>query len=626
MSRTILTSSFDRPVKLQEIKDRLAQIDFRAAIGVVTKLGSRQPWLPDTEMVVSRINLINLSLFAKAVVLYCSQQGRPLNSEPGDEGDLQWLFKALNSLQWYSKEEKETNLNEAIVSSLMRQAFVRNSVGEDPVAAMARAYCMFGELLPRVNGGRVDIDRAIESMSGVSCSDLWAFTSAIYVFSLIESANEDGPWVFTADFFQDSPDRELLAVRLQSVLDRIGKTQVDIQAIALAPKYHDPALPEEYWSSEFNVLRDYPVVKLDERAYCCPYPIFAWMRGAIGFYFDLVTYHADEERKKNPRNKNPFDNVMSRVLGDVFQEYVGEHLKALVGAAESLRPEFTYMVGREEYRSPDWVFQRMPNLPVFFECKARRPSLGMQRRCNKQDRESEIKSVLSRALGQLTAFLGNVRDGRVPGFNIKADSKFLYVLVLYDLFPYHALPETREAIDTFAGQAAPEWDQFRDHVLFVPLSIQDLELSVQIELEKGVLIEDQLATYARYRSIAPKLVWRERLPHLPKHFLEFAIDEWKPQLDTPGRVIGKLWDRYTNSVYTSLYGGSLEELEAAERENWISDAAYFRWLNSSCLHGHAVEHWVDAEQEYADLVVSTGMSAQTAARLRYHHEIARRFS
>jgi hypothetical protein len=37
------------------------------------------------------------------------------------------------------------------------------------------------------------------------------------------------------------------------------------------------------------------------------------------------------------------------------------------------------------------------------------------------------------------------------------------------------------------------------------------------------------------------------------------------------------------------------------RDEWVRHNAYFRWMNMGSRHGNSLQHWVDAEREYADL-------------------------
>src|ERR1019366_688724 len=245
-------------------------------------------------------------------------------------------------------------------------------------------------------------------------------------------------------------------------------------------------------------------------------------------------------------------------------------------AATDLRPEFIYNIGGDELRTPDWLLLRVPTLPVYFECKARRPALPLQTRCRPADREAEIESVLSRALGQLTVFVRNVVAGRVPGVTLNGDWRVVYALVLYESFPFHALPDIRDTIDRIAGRIEPDWRRFRNHVLFVPLSIQELELAVQLEKERGILIEHQFQDYALYRRTASRMVISGGRPIFARHFLDYAFERWGAPANAPGEVCVEYWNRFCRFLYTLLYGEDLADYEARQRNQWIEENAYFQ--------------------------------------------------
>jgi hypothetical protein len=46
-----------------------------------------------------------------------------------------------------------------------------------------------------------------------------------------------------------------------------------------------------------------------------------------------------------------------------------------------------------------------------------------------------------------------------------------------------------------------------------------------------------------------------------------------------------------------------QQIKQMPREQWIADAAYFKAETRGFLAGHATEDWLEAEQEYLDMVV-----------------------
>lgn len=498
MTRLQESESLDRKILVDEIRDRLADLNQLEGLQIVTKLASRQFWFPDSLEVLSKVNPGSLSLIAKAIVLFATPSGRSFDLSNSESNDLIWLLKAVNSLGWYSDRELNENRNETFVSFFMRTAYVSHSVSEPPHLTVGRAYAMFHERIEEATSHEADLNAAMFQMIGVTPADLWLFCSAIYIFYTFECAKKNGPWTICPDgFVVHASGRTELAGKLKNVLNKIAKSPQEIKSTyENIAKYRNEDLPKQYWVSEFNVLRDFPLIKINEEEYCCPFPMFAWARGAVGYYFDLLAYFAKIEEKENPDNPNPYDNVMGRILGDVFQDYVGLQIGGLVGAKSFLEPEFEYKVGKQKLDSPDWLLRRSPDLPLLVECKARRPTLKMQGRCSKSDWESEAKKVLSRAIGQLCVFLKNSVEGKTGSFSYRSGKKLVYAIVLYDPFPHHAFEDVREVIDHHASRASSDWGDFKSDVYFVPLSILELEQACLVEEVCGVHIEDQLKRYA----------------------------------------------------------------------------------------------------------------------------------
>ena len=622
MTDSSITASFDREASLAEVRSRLGEINLRHALSVITKLSSRCLWFENSPELARYANVVNLSLLAKAVVLYASDKGRDLDLSDTETNDLRWLLQAVNSMQWFSSREASTDGCEALVSALMRQGYVRLFLGDHPVASAGRSFWMFYENISS-DERNIDTDAAMQSAVGVTVNDLWVLCAAIYAFYFIECAKDDGaPWVFSADHFVESPSAANVTAILTKVLRAIALTPEEVrQAYSSTPKYRHDGLPDEYWCSEFNILRDFPVIALGNDEYCCPFPIFAWTRGTVGFYFDLVNHFAEIEKREHPKNRNPLDNNMSRLLGDVFQEYVGEQLRSVASLAPHVKPEFTYSVGKQEFRTPDWIVDRLPERPLFIECKARRPALLLQTRCDPADRKKEIRSVIARAIKQLCVFMRNLRAGDVPMLSGTAGKKCIYALVLYESFPFHAFSEARQTIDRIAGELAPEWTTLRADVTFVPLSVQELEFAIRIEEERNVLIEDQLTAYAQYRESAPDVVEEGTRTRFAMHFGDYVNQKWASGMGKHNRMQVKTAERFLEYMFQQLSSENRSDYHNRSRNQWIREAAYFRWENGGRQEGTHLSDWYASVQEYEALETEFGMPPYRLTRMRQYDDI-----
>ena len=616
MANILQTQSFDRPVTFQELRSRVSELNLGMALGVITKFSSRHRWMEETPENLSRVNLFNLSLLAKAIVLWADPNGRPLRLTGGEDDELRWLFTAINSMQWYSRAEIQRDQSNTIISMLMRQAYVRTATADHLDWSVARTFGMFHEIIQHGNFPATNINAAMMQATGLTSEDLWVFCASIYFFYFLESVHDESPWVIAPEFFQDSPIKDELATTLRRAFANIARTPQQLRDIyAQQEKYQHAGSPDEYWVSEFNILRDYPIVKLDDDRYCSPFPIFAFTRGAVGFYFDLVSHFADIEKTENPKNQNPFDNAMSQTLGGVFQEYVGTHLRTLPDTNTGLRTEFPYVVQKQELRTPDWILQRSGKTLVLFECKARRPSLPLQRRASKTDIEAEIKGVISRSLKQAVVFLGHADAGNPALSDFKDLPKLIYSLVLYEPFHYHAVPDMRKLIDSTAATLHADWPKYRDRILFVPLGIRELETAVALEREQNVPIEQQLEDYALYRRGAPRLAFNAGEMEVAKHFEEYALDRWNSSQRCQSVVCQGLWERFTDFVFRRLYNESLHDYEQSLKRKWIEEAAYFIWVNEGRVDQHNLEHWLLAERTYAQMEQQLGLPPYEADRM-----------
>ena len=128
---------------------------------------------------------------------------------------------------------------------------------------------MFHVRLKEATNHDVDLDTAMSKMIGVTPSDLWLLCYAIFIFYAFECAKKDGPWVLSPDsFLANASDKGSLSLKLNEVLHLIAKSPQELRTIYDdSGKYQDEDLPTEYWTSEFNILRDFPLIKFDEEKY-----------------------------------------------------------------------------------------------------------------------------------------------------------------------------------------------------------------------------------------------------------------------------------------------------------------------------------------------------------------------
>jgi len=592
-----LTLSFDRAVPPDELRSVVEQINLREGLEFVTKWSARAYREPNDEL-ISAVNPLNLSLLAKAFALWGNPEGRPIRrTDEADTDERLWLIKASNSLPWHSRRSVVDDYRNTMISYFIRQAHMIVATDDPLDANVARTYAMFHDIIGRGGFPVLNPSAELEALSGVTAEDLWVLTMAIFSFYVSYGHVDPRVWIFRPDFVQDSPRAGEINAVLRRVLERVARTPEELRVLynATPSKYRDTTGVEGYWISEFNILRDFPIIRLSEDEYCAPFPPFAFVRGSAGFYFDILDEYARRERENNPRNPNPYDNAMNRTLGGVFQAYVGDHLKLLPGADESLLAEFRYGKKGNSGDTPDWILARPERIPVFFECKARRPTLGLQCYAREQDIDEEITRVVARALAQFTEFISRADAGIEKIAKYGKLPRYIYTLVLYEPFAFHALREIRERIEEEAIRLDPRWNTIRGRVLFVPMWIRELETAVGLELERGISIEEQLERYATYRMTA-EVDQSGPLPVFPRHLEEFLQEQWNNSRRIVNPLCQAYWDAFCSVAYERIFDENLDAYEAKAKHRATEKIAYRLWVERGRPLWDADTDWRRAEE------------------------------
>jgi hypothetical protein len=594
------TVSLDRTVSPAELRAAVSQISLREGLEFVTKQSARH-FREATEASIPLVNSLNLSLLAKAFVLWGNPGGRSLRRTGGADDERVLLLQAVNSLPRYPSPTSQAELDESVVSLLVRQAHMIVATSDPLDANIARTYSMFHDIIGE--GGYEVADPSSELLRtfGVSAEDLWTLALAMFSFHIAYARVDPRVWLFrTSEFVRDSPCIDQVNDAFGRVLARVSLTpeQFRERYYAEGSKYRDPHGRDGCWISEFNILRDFPVVRLGDDEYCAPFPVFAFTRGSVGFYFDLVEEHAQRELAQNPDNENAYDNAMSRTLGAVFQTYVGRQLSRLDGAREHLRPEFRYGPRGAAADTPDWLLWRPGRLPVFFECKARRPTLDVQRYGRPQDIEDEVRKGVAKALRQFTRFVQRADSGTAGLERYVNLPRMVYALVLYEPFAFHMLPDMRRLIDRVATELEPRWNDIRERVLFVPMWVRELETAVGLELNSGVPIEDQLEAFALYRDQAMRVErWVNNTPVFPRHLEEFLQENWNGGRRIVNPHCQELWNYFCGTAFQWIFGEDLHDYERDVRHRAIQVRAHQLWEERGRPSNDDWADWFLAERE-----------------------------
>jgi len=586
-----------RVVSVEEFRRRVSEIDVRTGLHYVTVVSSMllrgrlEEW-PD------RANSFNLPLLAKAFVLWGSLEGgRPMTSEEGLD-----LLKAINSLPWYSRLAAEFATDDAVLSMIVRQGFQRYYTDDPLDARIARTWMMFSELVKEGGLDVPDPSGELRNLIGVSAEDLWVVGFMFWTYHVGLTALDEQKWVIDPRTFVRVGNRQ------QEMADLVSRV---LQTVALTPeqfreryaevgsKYREVTGREGYWISEFNILRDFPVVSLGEGRYAAPFPTYGLTRAIDGFYFDLLIEFG-RRKKAAGEPGNSLDNKMSWTLGTLFERYVGRQLRLLPAPGHQLRGEFDYRHKKQDKKSTDWILSRPGRLPVLFECKAREAVLELQRYGSLEQFREEVRKAVGKACKQMARVIQAIDDQARGLEQYHGQKQFICAVVLQAPLPFHMVRDIRAVIEEVATEMEPAWAILRGRIHFVPMSARELETAVATELQFSVAIEDQLTEYAQYREQVKHLErWENDMPVFPRHLEEFLQERQNGGRRIVNPLCAQVWDDLGPFCQQRIFG---ENIEAAQRELFelTQRRAYEHWERRGRPLWDDQRDWFAAEEQIAN--------------------------
>ena len=535
-----------------------------------------------------RVNWYNLSLLAKAAVVWGNAGG----GDGCDAGAVRDLLVIINSLQPLPIDG-ELGIEDAAARLLIPRAFQRY-VSDDPLTArVGRVWLMYHELAAEGGLPVPDPSEELRGVLGVSAQELWTVGFMIHTFHITATARGGG-WLFRPDDFVQDRDRAAFWNGVtSSVLDRIALTVPEIRARYVGnAKYGAETETAGGWQNAFNILRDFPVVRL--RGGCCaPFPPFALTRATDGFYHDLLNEFVRRAKAAGRCGKG-YDNEMSGTAGKLFERYVGLQLGHLPAGEGELRGEFEYGPKKSRRDSTDWILSRGGRTPVLFECKAREPNLDLQRDGMTDAYRREVAMGIGKACGQMAKFIQAIDEG-LPGLEAYAGrDRFVCVPVLQVPLPFHMLPGLRAIIEEEATKRGPAWAAVRSRVDLVPLSARDLETLVASELADGIPIERSLKEYAEYREGAAAVErWEDGLPQFPDHLEEYLqIRRPGGPAALPNPPLSATFQHFCTACQTAIFGDDGE----AEWHATVQRLAHQLWRERGCPLWDAERDWQAVER------------------------------
>ncbi|MCC7419309.1 MAG: DUF2934 domain-containing protein [Planctomycetaceae bacterium] len=580
---------------MAELRHAVSPFSMKAGLAFVTYHSARvlrnEPLKP-----LALANTFNLPLLAKAFVLWGQlETGAAVTEDQGDS-----LLRAINSLPWYSRLAAEFDTDDTVLGMIIRQGFQRYYTDDPADAHIARVWMMFHDLVKEGGLAVPDPSGELEKLLGVSAEDLWVVGMMIWTLHISVTALDRRAWVLRpSSFVQEGPRQQELNELIQRVLQTTALTPAAFRAryAETNSKYRSETNREGHWVSEFNILRDFPVVDLENGTCVAPFPIFALTRAIDGFYYDLLDEFARRKRASGAKD-NPYDNEMNNTLGTLFERYVGHQLKLLTAPNDQLRGEFLYGKKREQKLSTDWILCRPGRRPVLFECKAREAVLDVQRYADLEELRTEVGKALGKACRQLVKFIQAV-DAKAPGLEqYFGQTEFICAVVLQAPLPFHMVKDIREIIEQVAANMEPGWSAIRGRIAFVPMSVRELETAVATEVVVGVPIEDQLQRYAAYREKAKRIDrWDENhMPVFPRHLEEFLQEQYGQSQRISNPLCTAAWNEFAAFCQRRIFD---EEIDVADAELFAltQQRAYHLWEQRGRPLWDDQRDWYKAEEQ-----------------------------
>lgn len=229
---------------------------------------------------------------------------------------------------------------------------------------------------------------------------------------------------FTKNFSLKYPPLiELGSINIEivnQILLFVSQNYLDIQELLRGElsMYHD-------YTYVYHSLVGYPLIIItynNQDYIICPLSTFFFNRITDGIYYDLID--------KN----NPNVDKIKNLIGESFQEYVGEFLTALAGESMQIIPEKRYGGSRNIKDTVDWVVIDNDTNALFVECKAKRMTISAKAELEDSGELEKDLSILADAVKQAYVSLINYQKGNYPPSFPKTKRQYVVISTLEEWY------------------------------------------------------------------------------------------------------------------------------------------------------------------------------------------------
>jgi len=286
---------------------------------------------------------------------------------------------------------------------------------------LSRSLIIFKHLWTEVDKAKkLDIDNALETISGLKLEEILALTNAFVAIS-------------TNGFFHLFEPEAPFPEPLKNLTTQDNQIKF---VNWIACRYKDfreaydlnPPIKLEYEKSRFNPLITKPVLIPDknltqsnQRVFLTPIPRLLYMRTTNGLYFNLADFY------RRDGVSNPFRSA----FGFVFQEYVGLLLKKSLGE-ENIRSEWRYGSKKGMKDTPDW-FVIGDKRAILIEVKQSCLNLESKSWGDIETIKENLKKTIGFGVRQIWQFENDINSGQYDKLNVFSEIDiFERIVITYD--------------------------------------------------------------------------------------------------------------------------------------------------------------------------------------------------
>jgi hypothetical protein len=286
----------------------------------------------------------------------------------------------------------------------------------------------------------IDLDNEVGSIYGCAYADLLPIAFAFFVSCSMHEARVDASTLFAP--VADRAKAEAILHKLLSVIARRPEEIRDAY-IANPERYQN----ERFRKTEYNILRDYPVVRPldDPNKILVPSIHYLGYRLTLGIMYEALERFRAREERENPKNSEPNNNRMSQFWGALQHQYILMQLRQAT-SARKLRNEFEYYVGKNRVDSPDLMLEEPQGL-ILIESKRQHPRLELRTTGDLRELVEQFRRGIAYGQWQNAKSVLNLRKGHLRIGVAQPTDEVLSVVVVPEAIPWLGLPAVRSAFD-----------------------------------------------------------------------------------------------------------------------------------------------------------------------------------